>query len=847
MLIVLVTGLIVVSLLWKRGAQAPGKDRLEKSETVSEMPSKAHPETVPETTPDTKTVSETTETRGKELPETTKAPEKELTTCEKINEALKKEELTKEEFVVQTILAAYEPERVSEKYRGIPEHRGRVSNLRYVTIWMIKNWESLSEETKEILLPFYVLPDDPRSFHSHEAREWEEEKKEDEEKKKKNDKEEKKTGYRRGFGFISFAMAEEPPTRWTTIYVTLPEDFDPSMKIRFREDRLRHRQRAEWIEQAYLHSHPMFENLLFKKPKNMIVTYLIDFPDPGAYGLAYDHEDENGHETNVILIDDRQLEKLTKSTFAHELFHHFQDEVPVIDLTIADYTAEEKWVEEATAVWAENFAYPDYNCEHGYLPYFFNELHLKLLRNDDHGYQAYTWFLFLERKNENNPDIVRKVLYDVMMKGVKKAALTSLPRYRDLFAEYALWNWNQDPWRRYRDNIPESEEYQPNGRCYKKKTMPEDDEHSDYIIIPEMGMDYRHFVFTEDVKRIAVEFDKEGDEIFRRQALIKVGEVWFDEDWTYELEKTYYTPFVGENIEELIIVFSGSDKWSDIGQDFSEYKVSTKIKDEWIGWTKLSWSHNETRDLGAPPRIKHIVKFSTRGEYFSRDVLKYNHEKGRMEIVRQQETFDSYKCSESEGTGESEDFNGKLPVLTYNGLYKQVITIKGSRMKNYSNREARLWKWQIDPYWLEVQKEMTPAARTRILLGDDPLAGEREFDWDKIRSKDITFYVSRCEEDPEYCPDGDILNEDPTSKWATFRKVRTESFRMSSEGKSLARPPEEEKKEYKVDPSPNDDFEIEAVIDGIPEEILRGTVKKKVRVGMFEYEIKIEYEYKPLK
>ncbi len=87
---------------------------------------------------------------------------------QKIDKALKEGEITKEEAVILNIQAVYDPLSIPEKYKGVI-YKKEKPTLKAELQWLINNWDSLDEETKNKVEPFVVAPDDPRSYYNQDS------------------------------------------------------------------------------------------------------------------------------------------------------------------------------------------------------------------------------------------------------------------------------------------------------------------------------------------------------------------------------------------------------------------------------------------------------------------------------------------------------------------------------------------------------------------------------------------------------------------------------------------------------------------------------------------------------
>ncbi|HBQ64193.1 MAG TPA: hypothetical protein DD727_04575, partial [Clostridiales bacterium] len=137
-------------------------------------------------------------------------------------------------------------------------------------------------------------------------------------------------------------------------------------------------QKARDMKEALEKAWPMFQELLALNPDRHLAVYLTDLQlaVSNQAGAAYYLQDENKNLLSFYINVDWSLsgDKL-KSVTAHELFHIFQ-----YHGMIEYETVEAWWLQEATAVWAENYVYPRVNREHMYLELFFASLEEPLIQ-----------------------------------------------------------------------------------------------------------------------------------------------------------------------------------------------------------------------------------------------------------------------------------------------------------------------------------------------------------------------------------------------------------------------------------------------------------------------------------
>jgi hypothetical protein len=460
-----------------------------------------------------------------------------------------------------TILAAYAPDQVPEKFKGVMPTTGR-TNLQEAEWWMFQHWDEFSDETKDALEPFYVEYDDPKSFFNP-------------------DNEEKRQGLARKLEIIPSVEA----VNLGFIDVIISSSPMKSVLITFNNDSALNRNQANWAKESVTKAWPMFENLLGKYPTEKI--YLVIKNTGSDYGTAIMRH-LNEADRCVIKVNDTINEKQTKTTVSHELFHCFQYYIPL------KYEKKPRmWMMEATATWTEHWVWPDYNSEWEYLGSFFDELQVDMITwNEKREYSTYMWYLYLTQMT-GNLGYVKDNLFAVKDKDGRQV-VGETPGYKMFFSDFALWNWNQDPEQRYQDSpkFPDGTKARPNGPSYEKHVHDKDSMDWGFVEAKSLSNHYRMHAIKDDVDKVVFKFKKKGTEDHKRQALIKIGDIWHWEDWTGITERKFCRTRDDEKVTAVVIIASNSDKDKTKKWEM-DYEINAKGKcnPEWRGSTSWHWSH----------------------------------------------------------------------------------------------------------------------------------------------------------------------------------------------------------------------------------------------------------------
>ncbi len=505
----------------------------------------------------------------RELIKSSQAQARELTSHDKIQLALEEGEINKEEAVKKSIEASFFPEKVEEKFRGVANSTGRTS-LNNDLQWVINNWDNLSEESRVELEPYIVSPDDPKYFE--------------------NQKE------KTSFNFVNSAQAiagMSGPIIFSTAW------FEGAGKIHYwNVDKLK----AERIKVSMEKAWPKYKALLGMTPNH---ETKISYTNTGSdYGMALW---KNGQ--CEIRIGNNHPEKYIEPVTAHELFHCFQY---YLSPTYSKNIAEVDWIAEATAVWAEDFVYPEKNSEHEYLPEYYANLHkdrLSISSNEEYG--SYMWFFFLSQYLGDDKH-VNTALQKGKNGNIRDAVRESVSNFDNTYAEFALYNWNQIPWEIYQD-FPKYPDENPSGASTGDHYFYFKDDLDIPVSLDKGAVKYIYHFFGKelgDVNRVKFDFKTvASDQKFQRQALVKIGDTWEREDWNNITEKEYCRKDETERVRAVILIYSNADLKA---KKLATYNVNTEgdcvVKKK--GHMKLSFSSS-----GGGKTIKSTLELDETVEY----------------------------------------------------------------------------------------------------------------------------------------------------------------------------------------------------------------------------------------
>lgn len=601
----------------------------------------------------------------------------EPTPFDRITQALEEEKITEAQSVILTFIAAFDTDNLPKEYQAPMPELLPDGILIEAEWWLQENWASLNPKEQEALEPFYVLPTDPKSFFHP-------------------DNQEKRKGIFDRLHLVPQAYAAEMTLKeidavvWNnpkrTVHISYYDDGNPLSN-----------QRALWVQESVQTAWPMFKSLLDMMPWDDVQVALV--PLQRIHGSARMFEYSPTEQVCSIKVNNNLDERQTKATTSHELFHAFQYYIPLQYENDA-----QKWMVEATATWSEHYVWPEYNTEWRGLGSFFHNLNQHMVVFDRHReYATYAWYLFLTQNIGN--EIVKKNLHDVHeMDG--RQVVSSTEYFDTLFAEFALWNWNQDPELRYQDapefptgvrTVPESTPPQqamyPNGPSYRSKVHSKNREDHIKVRLNSLSMAYRMHAIKDEVKKLEFKFETEGDSFHKRQALIKIGENWHWEDWTDTTERKFCRNRDEERVTAVVLIASNADAKKEATYDL-EYDVITKGKcnPEWRGTIKWSWQYSTSHSFPPIPATEH---YNEQSYMIANETLVYDEQEGEFLIKDQ---FITYYYRESS-------------ITNYTQQYGMLLDVKEQTFKGSTSSS-----WTIDekhPYISE--------APTRLLRDDDNL------------------------------------------------------------------------------------------------------------------------------
>jgi hypothetical protein len=456
------------------------------------------------------------------------------TSFELIEQALRAGEIDQETALVYKVFATFLDPRLPGQYQG----EASLARDTLIMGEVAATWSSLSPATQALLAPFILPPAAPGSWLELQQ------------------------------GQTAIALAPEP-VEWVTL--TRPGG---GVKVwyqtRYPGDDARAAQILADMEDIVW---PALTDLMGRGPKGddglpnnggdgLFDIYLVRLSN---HGEVHSYPPKCENRPSYMLINGASTE--LRPTIVHEFMHALIDGYTFFKgCEFPEY----RWLNEATATWAEDFISPKYdtgNSEHMYASAFLTYPELSLeSREDQHEYGAYLLPFYLARSFQ--PELIRTI-WDATASKDSLAAIDGAIHggFLEQWPEFVKLNLNREPMEQYQhwDNLP------------MRALVAYDDavlSGAEEVEIPleanlsHLAALYYEFTFSDpEVNKVRF---VNGDRFFsgaepraKVQALIKIeGQGWTYEDWTDLPERKFCRTKPEERLEELIIIFSNSE-WQD--------------------------------------------------------------------------------------------------------------------------------------------------------------------------------------------------------------------------------------------------------------------------------------------
>jgi len=483
-----------------------------------------------------------------------------VSSVELVQQDFENEKITYEDHLVYKAYGVFDHPGLPRKYRSEVLTREGTRTMLEIR----KNWDKLSPDAQEKLKPFFAGPQDKES-HFHPPRDS-------------------------GAGLVSLAFADPPDTAGYS-----PMD-TANGKVRIWH-KPADKSKALWILESF-DKHRIYEKetaLMNRVPRSdggvighdgRLDVFLKAINDMGVtvcgtiaqFNKAYAH----------IIICSTQTKEQVQNSIAHELFHAIQFNI--------DCHEEPYWM-EMSATWIEDFIYPDFDIEHGYLKHYFTNFQTRKsfrLENGKHEYGLYVWPLYLQQKH--GPAVI-KAIWDeaewtnVDAAGAFKAAIPG--GFEEAFKEFSLWVYNELPAHYFRDGAGAGK-FLPAKPSLAEHRISVGGE-TDWTNLDDMSITIDHLYFGPgDKDRIrSIDFDFSfTQKVFPDiviWAIVKIKDKpAVAEDWSRIPFHTYCFDMPEEDLETLTLIFGnpstthGKTAANRMDYEAKEYGCEAKL---FLGWS----------------------------------------------------------------------------------------------------------------------------------------------------------------------------------------------------------------------------------------------------------------------
>jgi uncharacterized protein (TIGR03437 family) len=263
----------------------------------------------------------------------------------------------------------------------------------------------------------------------------------------------------------------------------------------------------------------------------------------------------------------------------HETMHAFQSWYE-LELPCEEY----EWLKDVTAEWAVDYVYPGSNVEHGRAQSYFRDPEHALDEKADR-YNHYLFAFYLAEKDRKSAHLIRQIwintqFYDSLAAVEETLQKARLGGFQLQWPRFAVFNWNRDSWKDYRDwdqldggavsNEPaDGGEFRFDDRFYITTVKMNGRPSLEYkmnVKLDHLAARYFRFEFLdEDARSVAFTnpFRLESQPTARVQALVKIENAdWKFEDWTEDKVRAFCRDVKSERLEELVLIFTNSE-WED--------------------------------------------------------------------------------------------------------------------------------------------------------------------------------------------------------------------------------------------------------------------------------------------
>jgi hypothetical protein len=250
------------------------------------------------------------------------------------------------------------------------------------------------------------------------------------------------------------------------------------------------------------------------------------------------------------------------TTLAHEIFHSFQYAYKYKE-------PDDDWWSEATAIWSEDFIYPELNTEHIWLNEFIHHPQTELfsrMNPANHDYGAYIFPYYLSESTSQD-SFMKATWEGCETQSCLKAVDAVIDGgYKQQWKEFTLWNYNKDPVKYYGDVGGFPDKSSEDGDNTVWTTIYGGDEFVDIDELKPLSAflhEVKNEADNEEIKRLTFK-DLNTFTGLNENAGIKAVIYYKNgrkevEDWTDKRERSFCIEDPDEDFERIMLIFSNAD------------------------------------------------------------------------------------------------------------------------------------------------------------------------------------------------------------------------------------------------------------------------------------------------
>ena len=476
-----------------------------------------------------------------------------------IEQAYRAGQIGLDEYFTLRLTAMYDHEHLDDRFRGQQDTTTSATSL----LRELANvYDDLSVETQAELRPYTLSFEDPESF-----------------------------AYDPDQPRIADVMAAQ--SRLRRMAMDRPADDGSYFVITGGTEAQR-----EQVRDALNLSYDAFLYLGFTEPTDWIpVAIQADLGNPSVAGDETFSVHEGQRRCHIRLRSDLAGDDLD-GTVAHELFHCFQEYVEADPAVF-----EAPWVWDSSAVWAQEYVYPDTNTEHEYDRthfsgvgrYFFDQGGVR-------EYASYFYWFFLYQEDGKTGDVVHDLYVDIQERGTLEA-ITGRADFYEEFKRYALWNLNTPPHKFYEDAGDEPTRRPSGSGSIHHAAIANGETFFDSIEVNEGGTMYHVYSIDDRVNKLRFDLASlQKDESNQNgiQVVYRVDGAWSYEDVSYRDELVFCRGREAERVDGIIFIVSNGQ----LDRSASDSRIDAELRIEttetcpvtWHGFVECSWSASGVGD-----------------------------------------------------------------------------------------------------------------------------------------------------------------------------------------------------------------------------------------------------------